>query len=216
MLAERWTGLIALYVLVPLILAWVFRRFEYRHAMAPLLWAASLVAIALLLRDPSFDRGDLYRLSLSDPYLHVVTGRFFVLAVPLLAVGRWLTPAEFLLFPRKQPGLWVMFAVLYPVLSSVPQGILFRVYFVHTFGSLFETHGALVFAGAVVFSLGHLVFRNAPALVITAAGGALFIDTYVHTHSMMLAAIEHGVYGTLAFTAGLGKYLYLAERPGLA
>jgi hypothetical protein len=216
MLAERWSGLVVLYGVVPLVLAWIFRRFEYRHAMAPLLWAASIVAIALLLRDPTFDPADLYRLSLHDEYLHVVTGRFFVLAVPLLAVGRWLTPAEFLLFPRKQPGLWVMFAILYPVLSSVPQGILFRVYFVQTFGSLFETHGALVLAGAIVFSLGHLVFRNTPALIITACGGALFIDTYVHTHSMMLAAIEHGVYGTLAFTAGLGKYLYLGERPSVA
>jgi membrane protease YdiL (CAAX protease family) len=174
------------------------------------------VALALLFRDDRFDRGDLYRLSLNDEYLHVVTGRFFVLAVPLLAIGRWLTPAEFLLFPRKRPGLWLMFAVLYPVLSAVPQGILFRVYFLQEFGSLFTNHAALVVAGAIVFSLGHLVFRNVPALIITALGGALFIDTYVHTHSMMLSAIEHGVYGTLAFTAGLGKYLYLGERPSVA
>jgi hypothetical protein len=67
--------------------------------------------------------------------------------------------------------------------------------------------------GALAFSLGHVIFRNVPALAITAVGGAFFLDTYLRTGSMLLAAAEHGAYGIIAFTAGLGTFLYLGARP---
>jgi hypothetical protein len=210
----RWIELVVLYVVTPVTLAWAFERFSYRRAMAPLLWVASAVAIALLLRDPSFDREALFRMPLADPYVWRVAVRFCALAVPVLALGRWLTPHEFLRLPRQRPGLWLALAVLYPLLSAVPQGILYRVYFAQQFGALFENRLLFLAAGALVFSLGHVVFRNVPALVLTAIGGALFFDTYLHTHSMLLAAAEHGAYGVVAFTAGLGRFLYLGARPG--
>jgi hypothetical protein len=209
-----WVELVVLYVGAPAALSWAVRRFSYRRAMAPLLWVVSAFALALLLRDPSFDRGSLVRLPLSDPYLHLAAVRFLVLAPSVLTLGRLLAPAEFLMFPRVRPGLWLALAALYPLLSAVPQGVLFRVYFVYRFGELFPSHAVLLLAGAVVFSLGHVVFRNVPALVLTAAGGAVFLDTYLHTHSMLLAAAEHGAYGVVAFTAGLGKFLYLGARRG--
>jgi membrane protease YdiL (CAAX protease family) len=148
-----------------------------------------------------------------DPYLAVVALRFPLLAGPVLAMGRWLSPDEFLVLVRRRPGLWLAFGVLYTILSAVPQGILFRVYFEHRFGALFESRALLLVAGALVFSLGHVVFRNVPALVLTAVGGALFLDTYLRTRSMLLAAAEHGAYGIVAFSAGLGKFLYLGRRP---
>jgi hypothetical protein len=212
MLATQWIALVTLYAAVPLGLAWVFNRFSYRRAMAPILWVASIVAIALLLRDTTFDRARLYRFPIGDPYVRVVALRFLGLAPLLLAFGRWLAPTEFMLFPRRRPLLWLAFALLYTALSAVPQGILYRVFFVQTFGDLFESRLSLLVAGAIVFSLGHVVFRNVPALVITAAGGALFVDTYLHTQSMLIAAAEHGAYGIVAFSAGLGRFLYLGAR----
>jgi hypothetical protein len=209
----RWVELIALYVALPLTLGWAFERFAYRRAMAPLLWVASILALVLVLGDGSFDRGVLSRMPLGHPYVRVAALRFFAFVVPLLAFGRWLAPDEFLRLPRERPLLWLALAALYPVLSVVPQGILFRVFFVARFGALFDSRLWLLVAGALAFSLGHVVFRNAPALLLTAVGGALFLDTYLHTQSMLLAAAEHGVYGIVAFTAGLGKFLYLGGRP---
>jgi hypothetical protein len=40
----------------------------------------------------------------------------------------------------------------------------------------------------------------------------MFLETYMRTHSMLLAAVEHGAYGIVAFTAGLGRFLYLGAR----
>jgi hypothetical protein len=212
MFVAHWVELALLYGVTPMTLAWAAERFAYRRAMAPILWVASVLALVVLVRDPSFDRSLLFRLPLEDPYIGVIALRFCLLAPPLLAVGRWLVPGEFLRFLRRRPGLWLAFATLYPALSVIPQGILFRVYFVQRFGALFPSRPLLLLAGAVAFSLGHVVFRNVPALVLTAVGGALFLDTYLRTGSMFLAAAEHGAYGIVAFTAGLGTFLYLGAR----
>lgn len=212
MLDVRWIELVVTYAVTPATLAWAFAGFSYRSVMAPLLWILSAVALALLFHDASFDRGTLVRLPLGDPYMRVVTLRFFALAGPMLATGRWLSPTQFLQLPRRRPRLWLALVVLYPILSAAPQGILFRVYFVQRFGTLFESRPLLLAAGALAFSLGHIVFRNVPALVLTAVGGALFLDTYLHTQSMLLAAAEHGAYGILAFTAGFGRFLNLGAR----
>jgi hypothetical protein len=213
MLVARWVELVLLYAVAPVTLTWAAERFAYRRAMAPLLWVASVIGLVVLLRDPSFDRSLLFRLPLEDPYIRVIALRFCLLAAPLLALGRWLVPDEFLRFLRRRPALWLAFATLYPALSVIPQGFLFRVYFVQRFGALFPGRPVLLLAGALAFSLGHVVFRNVLALVITAVGGALFLDTYLRTNSMLLAAAEHGAYGVVAFTAGLGTFLYLGARP---
>jgi uncharacterized protein len=212
MLHLRWLELVVLYAVMPVALAWAVNRYAYRGAMAPLLWIASGVATAVLLADPSFDRSVLFRISLDEPYLEVVALRFCVLAPPLLALGRWLAPEDFLQLPRRRPGLWLALAALYPVFSALPQGILFRVFFLQRYGALFESSALLLVVGALAFSFGHVIFRNIPALVITAAGGALFLQTYRQTQSMLLATAEHGAYGILAFTAGLGRFLYLGGR----
>jgi hypothetical protein len=208
----RWVELVVLYAVAPVTIAWASNRYAYRGAMAPLLWVASGLAAAVLLRDPGFDRSLLYRLPLDDPYVGVMALRFCAFSVPLLALGRWLAPDDFLRFLRRRPGLWLAFAALYPALSVLPQGILYRVFFMNRYGPLFESRGVLLLAGALAFSFGHVIFRNVPALVITAVGGAMFLETYVHTRSMLLAAAEHGAYGIVAFTAGLGRFLYLGAR----
>src|SRR5579859_7413758 len=111
MLAVRWVELALLYAVTPLMLAWAAERFEYRRAMAPLLWVASAVALVVLLQDASFDRALLFRVPpLGDAYVRVVALRFCALAAPLLALGRWLVPGEFLRFLRRRPVLWLAFA----------------------------------------------------------------------------------------------------------
>src|SRR5277367_2086840 len=212
MLDERWIELVILYGVTPVGIGWAANRYSYRGAMAPLLWVASAIAVVLLLRDANFDRGALSRLPFGDPYLGVVGLRFCLLAGPLLALGRWLAPDDFLRLPRRRPGLWLVLAALYPALSVLPQGILFRVFFLQRYGELFEGRIQLLLAGALAFSFGHVIFRNVTALEITAAGGAMFLETYLRTQSMLLAAAEHGAYGILAFTAGLGRFLYLGSR----
>jgi hypothetical protein len=70
----------------------------------------------------------------------------------------------------------------------------------------------LLSVGAGVLLVRDPGFDNVPAIALTAIGGALFLDTYLKTDSMLVAAAEHGAYGVTAFSAGLGKFLYLGAQ----
>jgi len=200
---------VLLFGVFPVVFAIVVHRLKYRGAMAPMLWLFSMGLIAALLGDPTFDRAALWRLPLSHPHVGVMVKRFVVLGGAVFVLGRFLTPAGFLWLPRKRTRLWLLFCVAYPTLSAVPQGIIWRVFFTQRYATLFgENHAALIVVGAAAFALAHLAFWNRTAIIVTGAGGALFLSTYLETHSMLLAAAEHGAYGIAAFSAGLGMYLY--------
>ena len=110
-----------------------------------------------------------------------------------------------------------MFLLVYPLLSAVPQGLIWRVFLVHRYAALSGgSELLLICIGAAAFSLAHLAFWNLTAILVTAAGGALFLSTYLATHSMLLAALEHGAYGCVAFTAGLGAFLFRGARAPVA
>ena len=208
----RWLELALLFGVVPCGFAWIVRRIDYRGAMFPLLWVLTCVCAVILWRDPSFDRAVLYRLPLLHPHVSLVVLRFCALSLALALVSRWTSPAWFLWLPRNQPRLWWLLLVGYPWASALPQGIIWRVFFVHRYAPILD-HALLLAAGGVAFGLAHVAFRNPIAIAMTAAGGVLFLDTYLTTESMLLATLEHGAYGIAVFTFGLGRFVYLAARP---
>jgi hypothetical protein len=134
------------------------------------------------------------------------------MAVGIAVIG-WLShryaPEGFLRLPRESPRLWGVVAVLYPLLSVLPQGILFRVFFLHRYEPLFGHGAAMLVAGTIAFSFAHVIFRNAVALGVTALGGLIFMLSQMATGSMLIASLEHAVYGVAAFTFGMGRFLFL-------
>jgi hypothetical protein len=211
--ACRWCEFGILYVGLPLLFAVGVRRAQYRGAMFPILWVIALLCVAVLLLDADFDRGVLWRFPLRHPYVTKAALRFVVLALVLAAAVRVLAPDSFARFPRRNPRFFALFIVGYPLISVVPQGIIWRVFLAHRYGPLCVNHAMLVVVAAFAFALAHITFRNVVAIVLTGLGGALFIDTYDATGSMWLATLEHGAYGIAAFGLGLGEFLYLGSRP---
>jgi uncharacterized protein len=210
--ARPWFELAALFVVAPLLFAVAVQRTGYRGAMFPVLWVLAAICLGVLIADPSFDRSVLFRLPLGHPYAVRAAVRFLVLASALAIVVRRFAPQAFFQWPRRNPRLFVLFIFGYPLLSALPQGIIWRVLFLHRYGPLFDSKATAVLASAVVFALAHATFRNVVAIVLTAIGGALFAWTYLETGSMWLATIEHGAYGVAAFAFGLGEFLYLGTR----
>jgi uncharacterized protein len=204
----RWLEFGCFYGVLPIAFALAARRLNYRGAMAPLLWLLSLGVGIALYRDPHFEPGTLWKLPLDHPYVHTMLRRFVALAAGLIVLGRWLAPERFMWMPRQRPAFWLLFIVAYPTLSALPQGIIWRVFLAHRYATLFPGPFSLLIAGAAAFSLAHLAFWNRTALAVTAIGGAVFLSTYLQTGSMLLAALEHGAYGIVAFSAGFGAFLY--------
>ena len=107
----------------------------------------------------------------------------------------------------NKPVLWLLFLFTYVILSVYPQELIYRTFFFKRYEMLFSSKSQLIFINAVLFSLGHLFFRNALVLVITFLGGIIFALTFKDTKSTLLVSIEHAIYGSWLFTVGMGSML---------
>ncbi len=64
-----------------------------------------------------------------------------------------------------------------------------------------------MFINAIVFSLGHIFFKNTLVMILTFVGGLLFAFTFQKTRSTLLVTVEHAIYGSWLFTVGMGDML---------
>lgn len=201
------------YLVAPLVMDQLAER-GLRYALMPGMWlVAAVLAWRWMQVDPTMTQ-QLWQLP-SERAVWVPWLLRTAIGVAVLAgVAYWLAPDRFLALPRKMFGLWLLVAVLYPMLSVVPQGFIFRGVWANVYApqlhSGFGLNRDILFTlGVAAFTFAHVIFRNPTALVATAVGGALFLYTYRSTGSLMLSNLEHAIYGMSAFTFGLGEYLYL-------
>ena len=130
------------------------------------------------------------------------------------AVAVWLlVPEQALALPRRMPGLWLMILVLYPILSALPQELLFRPLFFRRYAALFPGASAALAANAFLFGFAHLMFWNWVAVVLSAAGGLIFAHGYLARGGFPMAVALHAVCGAIVFTSGLGTFFYHGAVP---
>ncbi|MCC3159346.1 CPBP family intramembrane metalloprotease [Hymenobacter sp. 15J16-1T3B] len=130
----------------------------------------------------------------------------------------WHYPEQWLALPRRQPLVWVLLLVLYPVLSVYPQELIYRAFFFRRYRRLFPGKQLRVWVSAVVFALLHIVYQNWLAVGLTFVGGWFFAQTYARTRSLRLVWLEHTLYGLLLFTLGLGDFFdhhHVAAAPAV-
>ena len=109
---------------------------------------------------------------------------------------------------RREPLLLLMILCLYPVLSALPQEIVFRPLFFRRYGAILpEGHGAIVL-NAAIFSLAHLMYWSWIVAAMTFFGGLAFAWAYEVRRSFPFAVLLHAVAGNLVFLTGLGIYFY--------
>jgi membrane protease YdiL (CAAX protease family) len=140
-----------------------------------------------------------------------------VTAALATAVVLWLAPGAFLAIPRYRPELWVMILALYPLLSALPQEVMFRVLFYRRYGGLFPDRRVAIGVNAAAFAFAHAFLGNPTALAMTAAGGVLFSLAYLETgrgRNLLFATLLHAIAGWVIFTVGLGRFFYHGAAPG--
>ncbi len=120
-------------------------------------------------------------------------------------------PESLFHFPRERPGTWAVLLSLYPLLSVLPQELLFRVFFFHRYGPLWSGTATPVLVSALVFGLAHLVYGSGLAVALATIGGLFFSWTFARTGSLLLVVVEHSLYGALLFTIGLGGHFGLGN-----
>jgi membrane protease YdiL (CAAX protease family) len=197
---------LVLFVLTPTIL-YLYRVQLKRYLLLSLILFA-LGSFIYLFLDKSFNRKSLYSLEKFTMHIKYILLRFVVGGI-LLSVTVVFHDGELLFnFPRTNFNIWVMVMIFYPVLSVYPQEILYRSFIQHRYQSIFYNPSLFIIASGVAFGYMHIVFGNWLAPILSGVGGILFSITYVRTKSILFPVLEHGLWGDLIFTIGLGSYFY--------
>ena len=132
----------------------------------------------------------------------------FVLIVIITTLFVWFTNKDALFnVVLNKPWLWLIILFVYAFLSVYPQELIYRTFFFQRYENLFKNENLFLFVNAIVFSLGHIFFRNTLVIVLTFLGGLLFAFTFTKTRSTLLVSIEHAIYGSWLFTVGMGNML---------
>ena len=158
--------------------------------------------------DKEFDNRRFYRPMMRRPYLRIVLLRALLAAVAILLLVLVLIPENLLGFPLHRPWFWALVMVLYPLLSAYPQEIAYRGFFFTRYAPLFRSQHSLAICNAVAFSFLHIIYDNPWAVILTLPAGWFMARTYQVTGSLLLVSLEHGLYGCLSFTLGLGHFFY--------
>lgn len=180
----------------------------------PFLLVLACAAWLYLRRQPTFDRGDLWRASSLRSALPSILALSAAVAVLMVvAVAIW-DPDRLFRLPREAPLVWILVAILYPLLSVYPQELLFRAFLMQRYGPAFGNGPATAAASAAAFGYAHIIYGTAIAIVLTVAAGWMFARRYQRTRSLLATSVEHALYGVLAFTVGLGDLFYHGAAGG--
>lgn len=204
MLIPRTFELLLVFVAMPISVALLPRRLN----PIPLLIIAAVLMLAMLVRDPTFNPACLTRLPRLGRHLMGILLPLPLMGGLMLGLLYLLVPDQLFKLVRRKPRLWAIVMVMYPLMSVVPQTIIYRVFFMHRYEVLFGRGWLMIAMAALAFGLGHIIFRHSVPVLITTIGGFIFAWRYTVTGSAPLSLLEHSLYGNLAFTIGYSYYLY--------
>lgn len=197
--------LLLLFVALPLGIAFT----DSVHLLLPILWILGALCAFQLWRTYRISWKEEWRFGAIDKsFWREMLPRFAYCAVLLAFVIHAYMPERFLEFPSERPRVWLMVMLLYPILSAIPQEIIFRSWFFKRYAGLFSTQRGMRLASAVAFGCAHLMLVNPVAVGLSMIGGYFFAETYEKKRSLAAAWIEHSLYGCAIFTLGLGFYFY--------
>jgi membrane protease YdiL (CAAX protease family) len=189
---------------VPLVLVYLLPP----YGILPVVWGMALFcsAVAKKVEKRRF-REYWHYAGVTRRELLLVATRFVICAVLLGWVTYTFQPQMLFSLWHRSHGFWLLVMVLYPVLSVVPQEIIFRRYLFTRFEGMMSPT-ALWLVSGLGFGFAHIVFRNWVAPLLCAIGGLMFAQTYKRTRSLALVSLEHALYGDFVFTIGLGHYFF--------
>ncbi len=140
--------------------------------------------------------------------------RLALVVVASAALTQLLVPERFLSFPRLATVQWMAVMTLYPILSALPQEVIFRSFFFRRYQSLFPTNVSMLVANSLAFGVTHLIFHNWIAPTLSVVAGVMLARAYQQHRSLGLVWAEHALYGCIVFTIGLGWFFYHGSNGG--
>jgi membrane protease YdiL (CAAX protease family) len=205
--SRLWAEFLLLFVGAPVLMAVFFGQYP----LFPVILAFTILALVLLAQTPDFEARELLRGPVLGQWKLIAA---FTLAGAVLTFGvaLALVPERFLELPRQRPALWLMIMLIYPLVSALPQELIFRVLFFRRYGALFHSkklgEKLALAVNAAAFGLAHLFYMNPLTIGLATLAGLIFGLVYFRFGSVLLVTVLHAVAGQLIFTSGLGVYFY--------
>jgi membrane protease YdiL (CAAX protease family) len=199
-----------LYVLAPVSIALLLPA----TAMFPALFLVTAVGALLLNWTKNFRWKWLIR-GLSRVRLWEVLAFTCVVFLFSLMLVYKLTPDSAFFLVQENPRLMLMIGMLYPLVSALPQELVYRPLFFRRYKRILPTGGTALVINAALFALAHLMYWNWIVIFMTFFGGLAFAWAYEIRRSFPMAVILHSVAGVVIFAVGLGIFFYSGnvERP---
>lgn len=173
-----------------------------------ILWCVAAVALWWLRKQPGGVKHWFRWRSGDWQYLKWVLVRFAISAAAIAAFTYLYHPEKLFGFAREKTAFWALVMLAYPILSVIPQEILYRPFFFQRYGKIFSGPVLLILMSGISFGLAHLLFNNPIAITLSTIGGVMFSYSYWRHKSFLLVWIEHALYGDFLFTIGLGRFFY--------
>lgn len=205
-----WVEFLALFVIAPSLLATVLDPSQ----MFPALFGVTALGIALLWFTPDFRWRTLFEgvSSLNWSFVFVFSVATAITCYVVITATR--PDALFFLFSNEAPRLsngWpiiIMIALFYPIVSALPQELVFRPLFFRRYEPILPEGFAAIVLNAGLFSLAHLMYWSWIVAAMTFFGGLAFAISYERRNNFAEAVILHSIAGVIVFAFGLGVYFY--------
>lgn len=197
---------------IPLLLLWL----KSRTVMIVILWATAVIVYIWLHRSQGRSFREEWNWKGMKGNIRPVMVRFMLIGPALLAFMALLHPDRLFSFPLERFETWAKVMILYPLLSVIPQEMIYKTLFFGRYVKLFGNGYWLpLIASALAFGYMHVMLGNVVAVTGTMVAGLLISHSYLKSRSLALASFEHALYGCWVYTIGLGIYFYTGAAWGL-
>ncbi|MGV6812138.1 MAG: CPBP family glutamic-type intramembrane protease [Brevirhabdus sp.] len=176
--------------------------------MFPALFSFTALGLLLLHVTPGFAWSRLSRgwRTVNWARVGVVALATFVTALAVMLMTR---PDGLFILLRDRPHIMLMIAFFYPLVSALPQELVYRPLFFERYGPILPRRlPRAIWLNAVLFSFAHLMYWSWIVAVITLFGGLLFAAVYKKYGNFPEAVILHSLAGIILFAMGMGAYFY--------
>lgn len=96
----------------------------------------------------------------------------------------------------------ILLILFYPLVSVIPQELVFRTFFFHRYRKLFSSLSGCAIASGLCFGYAHIIYGNWTAVILATIGGMLFSYRYMKTNATNIVVLEHSLWGIFIFIIG--------------
>jgi membrane protease YdiL (CAAX protease family) len=195
-----WAEWAVLFLALPLVIAIVLPP----GSMFPALFAGTAVGLFLLHGTSGFHWRDLLRGRIEAGAVALFAAVTFAVALAVSLA----TTGDPLRFMRSNPGFFLLVMLFYPILSALPQELMFRALWFRRYGAILPGGWPGIVLNAAVFALAHMMYWSGIVAVMTFAGGLAFAWAQERRGSFPMAVLMHALAGQIVFALGLGMFFY--------